>query len=123
MYHIITLFFVLSAVTCFSQRPAADQFETTKGPLQVQPVFHGALVLTWNGKTIYVDPYGGANAYKGLAAPDLVLITDIHQDHLDLKTLQAINTENAKFIVPQAVAEKLPAEIRSQAIVLANNRT
>lgn len=86
----------------------------------IQPVYHGALVLSWNNKTIYVDPYGGAKAYEGLAAPDLILITDIHPDHLDVTTLQSLNTVKATFIVPQAVLDKLPENLKSKAIVLAN---
>ncbi|MDX5480079.1 MAG: MBL fold metallo-hydrolase, partial [Hymenobacteraceae bacterium] len=76
--------------------------------------------LTWNNKTIYVDPYGGADAFAGLATPDLILITDIHGDHLDLKTLEAINTDKAKLVVPQAVADKLPEHLRQKAIVIGN---
>ena len=52
-----------TAVT--APRAAADQIATTKGPLTVQPITHGSVVFTWNGKTIYVDPYGGAAAYAG----------------------------------------------------------
>ncbi len=103
-------------------RAAADQIATKKGPLTVQPITHGSVVLTWNGKTIYVDPYGGAAAYAGLAAPDVILITDIHGDHLDPKTLAALPVGKALMLVPQAVAEKLPAEYRAQARVIGNGQ-
>src|SRR6516225_5266477 len=87
-----------------------DTIATLKGNVIVQPVFHAALVLQWNGKSIYIDPYNGADAYKTLKKPDLVLITDIHGDHMDLKTLQALDLSSATLIVPQAVADKLPGE-------------
>ena len=103
------------------QTKSTDRIETEKGPLTIQPVLHGTLALTWGGKTIYVDPYGGAEVFKGIAAPDLILITDIHPDHLDLKTLEAINTDKATFVVPQAVADKLPDNLKKRVVVIGNN--
>ena len=89
----------------------------------IQPVFHAALVLTWNNQTIYVDPYGGAKAFEGLAAPDLVLITDIHPDHLDPETLKTIETSKATFVVPKAVADQIPSNLKSKCIVINNGET
>ncbi|MGI4874581.1 MAG: MBL fold metallo-hydrolase [Janthinobacterium lividum] len=105
-----------------TSRAAADQIPTSKGPLTVQPITHGSVVFTWSGKTIYVDPYGGAAGYTALAAPDLILITDIHGDHLDPKTLAGLYVGKALLIVPQAVAEKLPAEYKSQVRILRNGQ-
>ncbi|UOQ51523.1 MBL fold metallo-hydrolase [Hymenobacter cellulosivorans] len=110
------------AQTAPAPRAAADQIATKKGPLTVQPITHGSVVFTWNGKTIYVDPYGGAAAYAGLAAPDVILITDIHGDHLDPKTLSGLSVGKALMIVPQAVADKLPAEYKAQVRILGNGQ-
>ncbi|MCB2410071.1 MBL fold metallo-hydrolase [Hymenobacter lucidus] len=110
------------AQTASAPRAAADQIATKKGPLTVQPITHGSVVFTWNGKTIYVDPYGGTAAYAGLAAPDVILITDIHGDHLDPKTLAGLSVGKALMIVPQAVADKLPAEYKAQVRVLGNGQ-
>ena len=103
-------------------RAAADQIATKKGPLTVQPITHGSVVFTWNGKTIYVDPYGGAEAYAGLAAPDIILITDIHGDHLDPKTLAGLSVGKALMVVPKAVADKLPAQYKPQVRILNNGQ-
>lgn len=107
----------------YAQRPAADKIETSKGPLTIQPLNHATFAMTWQGKTIYNDPYGGAKTFEGLAQPDLILISDIHGDHLNLETLEAINTTNATLVVPQAVADKLPQDLKSKAVVLANGET
>ncbi|WP_242928627.1 MBL fold metallo-hydrolase [Pontibacter vulgaris] len=117
---VFALLLSLAFYPVLAQRPTPDQIKTNKGNLAVQPVLHGSLVLQWNGKTIYVDPYGGAAAYKGLAAPDLILITDIHQDHLDQKTLDSLDISKATFVVPQAVADQLPESIKSKTIVVKN---
>ncbi|KAA9331772.1 MBL fold metallo-hydrolase [Adhaeribacter soli] len=118
---VLLLSFVFSPALAQLAKP--DVLETKKGPLTIQPVTHGSLVLTWNKQTIYVDPYGGWSLYTGQPAPNLILITDIHADHLDSATLNAINTAKAKFIVPQAVADMLPDNLKAKAMVLANGAT
>lgn len=122
-YFFLSICLVLLLNSGKSQLPYADTIKTGKSDIIVQPVFHSALVLKVADKTIYVDPYNGIDAYKGMAMPDLILITDIHQDHLDTATLNAINSSKAKCIVPQAVADKLPAKFKSKAIILTNGKT
>ncbi|HRO48087.1 MBL fold metallo-hydrolase [Agriterribacter sp.] len=120
----IMIFFCVFALTkANAQLTTPDTIITSQGDIIVQPVFHGALVLQWNGKCIYIDPYNGAGAYKTLHKPDLVLITDIHGDHMDIKTLQALDLSNANLIVPQAVATLLPAEWKEKTVVLSNGNT
>ena len=91
--------------------------------MTVQPITHGSVVLTWNDRNIYVDPYGGGALYEGLADPDLILITDIHGDHLNEATLNALNTANATLIVPQAVMDQLPEGMKSKAQVIGNGES
>ncbi|GAB4231054.1 MAG: MBL fold metallo-hydrolase [Ekhidna sp.] len=115
------LFLFISAV--FAQRVTPDVIPTNDGDLTIQPIIHGSLVLSWKDQTIYVDPYGGADRFDGLKLPSLILITDIHGDHLNMETLNGLNTTRATFLVPQAVKEKLPEEMKSNAAVLANGQT
>ncbi len=108
------------SLSLFGQRPDPDKFSTDSGALIIQPILHGTLVLQFNNKTIYVDPYGGEKAFNNIQSPDLILITDIHGDHLNTKTLDAIKTEGVPFIVPQAVADKLPENFSNNIEVLKN---
>lgn len=117
---ILALLLSLAVYPIIAQRATPDQIETKKGLLTIQPILHGAIVLTWDNKTIYVDPYGGAEAFAGVAAPDMILITDIHGDHMDLKTLAAIKPSKAILVVPQAVADQLPAPYKEKAVILNN---
>ncbi|MBL4662885.1 MAG: MBL fold metallo-hydrolase [Flavobacteriaceae bacterium] len=87
---------------------------------EVYPISHATMVLQWDGATIYVDPVGGSAAFEGHSSPNLILVTDIHGDHLNIETLQAVSTAKTKIIVPQAVADKLPIEFDAQIDVLNN---
>lgn len=122
MKRILILLLSLFSIQLAAQRATPDQFETTSGTLSVQPIVHGTLVLTWNDKTIYVDPYGGAEKFEGIADPDIILITDIHGDHLNQNTLDALETSKATFYVPQAVMDKLPEEMKTKAITISNGQ-
>ena len=89
-------------------------------PIKIIPIEHATAVIEWKQITIYVDPVGGADAFKDQKQPDLILITDIHGDHFDLATLTELNTSKAKIIVPNAVADKMPSEFNPQIDILYN---
>ena len=72
-----------------------------------------------HGITIYADP-SGADNYKDLTPPDIILITDIHGDHFDVKTIDAIKKESTLLIVPQVVADKLPDADKAHLVILKN---
>lgn len=89
-----------------------DQITAKKGNISIHPILHASMVLQWNGKTIYIDPYGGATRYAAYPKPDLVLITDVHGDHMNKKTLADLDLSNTEIIVPLAVKDKLGKTIK-----------
>ena len=91
--------------------------------LKIIPITHATAVLEYKGLTIYIDPTGGAEAFKNQKEADLVLITDIHGDHMNSKTLDSLDLSKASIIVPAAVAEKLPKSYTEQLITLNNGET
>jgi L-ascorbate metabolism protein UlaG (beta-lactamase superfamily) len=99
----------------------ADTVPTQDGDLRIYPINHATLALQWKGKTIYVDPVGGAKAFEGLPAPDLILVCHIHGDHFDKPTLSAV-AGKAVFAAPPTVAEQMPADLRSRTTVLTNGQ-
>jgi L-ascorbate metabolism protein UlaG (beta-lactamase superfamily) len=100
-----------------------DRVPTDQGDLVIHPINHATLALGWNGRTIYVDPVGGAKRFQGLPPADLIVITDIHGDHLDVPTLTAVAGPKTDLIVPKVVADKLPPNLQRRATVLANADT
>jgi len=112
---------ILALIALFSfSLQAQDVIKTNKGDVKIHPILHGTLALEYNDMTIYVDPYGGAEGFSGLNDADLILITDIHGDHLNPKTLNSLNTSDSHFIVPQAVAKQMEG-IDNKAIEVLDN--
>jgi L-ascorbate metabolism protein UlaG (beta-lactamase superfamily) len=98
---------------------SGDQVATKNGTLVIHPIHHATFLMQFDGKTVYVDPVGGATRFSGLPKPDLVLVTHIHGDHFDAATLEAIVPAGAKpvLIVTRTVAEKLPETLRDKTTV------
>ncbi|HEV3223761.1 MAG TPA: MBL fold metallo-hydrolase [Puia sp.] len=117
---LLALFFTPVLFSGYAQSSAPDTEDTKIGPLNIQPIQHASLILTVRGITIYADP-SGANNYKGLTPPDIILITDIHGDHFDVKTIDAVKKESTLLIVPQVVADKLTDADKVHLIVIKNN--
>jgi L-ascorbate metabolism protein UlaG (beta-lactamase superfamily) len=111
-----TLYF--SLLVSAAEAPGMDKIPTDKGDIQIQPLNHATFTLEWNGRKIFVDPVGGAQRFKDTA--DLILVTDIHGDHLNADTLKAVSRADTQIVGPQAVADQLPAALKSKTIIIAN---
>lgn len=88
--------------------------------VEIHPILHSAMALEWNGHTVLVDPHGGSERYARFPSLELVLITDIHGDHLDTATLRGIDLAKARIVAPQAVMDLLPADLKTLCTALAN---
>ncbi|EID72700.1 MBL fold metallo-hydrolase [Imtechella halotolerans] len=117
MKTILTLLFILVLSPL-----AAQDTPDTIGSIKIQPIFHGSLVISYDNAVIYVDPYGDIEKFAQQPKPTIILITDIHGDHLNMETLEALDTSSAQFIVPKAVAEKLPEKYTSRVITVSNGK-
>ncbi len=90
--------------------------------IEIIPVEHASFITKWQGVTTYHDPVGTPAQYLVHGAPDLIVITHHHPDHLDILLLEAIAVE-IPMIVPQVVAERLPTNLTTHLTVMANNET
>jgi L-ascorbate metabolism protein UlaG (beta-lactamase superfamily) len=89
---------------------------------EVSPVEHASFVLKWGGKVVYVDPVN-AEKFKGQPDPDVILITDIHPDHLDPMALEALAAHNTTLIMPSAAALQIAAGLMPAVVMLGNGDT
>jgi L-ascorbate metabolism protein UlaG (beta-lactamase superfamily) len=106
MVSILACAAVLSiAVSAQAQKARPVQtFDTSKGPVKITPVYHASLEIEAGGKIIVIDPAKPAN-FAGLPQADLILITDIHGDHLDPDLIKAESKTATDIIAPAAVAK------------------
>lgn len=106
-----------------AQNLSGDSYDTATGKLSIHPVAHASFVMDTPAGRIYVDPVGGAAAYRALPAADAILLTHHHGDHFDPETLTGL-VERAGAPVPMitnpTVAESLPEALAAQTTVMAN---
>ena len=106
-----------------AENKVETQERTDSTNIEITPISHATAVFHWNDAVFYLDPVGGAEAFKNMDKPDFILVTDIHGDHMNAETLTAIEADSAKIIVPKAVQEKLPEELQSRLVVMNNGET
>jgi L-ascorbate metabolism protein UlaG (beta-lactamase superfamily) len=97
-------------------RPS-DTFETNAGAVKITPIQHASFMIEAGGKVIQVDPVG-PELYAGMPQADLILITDIHGDHLAPQTIAKVRKADTMILAPAAVAKTV-----TEAQVLANGET
>ena len=85
---------------------ATDVERIAYGELKVTPIMHGSLVLEFSGQVWHVDPWSQAN-YSALPKADVILVTDIHGDHLDPKAIAAVRKASTVIVAPGAVAKTM----------------
>jgi len=68
---------------------------------------HATFVIQTPKIAIFVDPVGDIKAFNKFPQPDIILITDIHGDHLDSEVVNSMKQEKTIIIGPQAVVNKL----------------
>jgi L-ascorbate metabolism protein UlaG (beta-lactamase superfamily) len=90
---------------------------TAGGDVIVTPIMHASLQLEYGGKVIHVDPTSQGDYSKAKQA-DLILVTDIHGDHLDPEAISRIRKAGAPVVAPAAAAEKI-----ENATVMANGES
>jgi L-ascorbate metabolism protein UlaG (beta-lactamase superfamily) len=83
-------------------------FTTSAGPVKITPVYHASLVIEADGKVIIVDPAKPA-MFTGLPQADLILISDIHGDHMDADMIKSVSKAGTEIMAPPAVVTTITA--------------
>lgn len=94
-----------AAASAASRAPDAPEVvETKAGKWTFHAVHHGTVWFEAGGKIVWVDPFSEGD----LSGPkaDLVLVTDIHQDHYDPAAIAKVAKDGTRVIGPQVVANE-----------------
>ncbi len=98
------LAFSLSIHTEAQGARQVQTFQTSAGPVKITPIYHASLLIEADGKRIYIDPAKPGN-FSGLSAADLILITDIHGDHMDPSVISGLTKSGTQIMAPPAVVK------------------
>jgi L-ascorbate metabolism protein UlaG (beta-lactamase superfamily) len=100
---------------------SATTIPATGGNITITPIQHASVRLEHAGKIIYIDPAQGnyLNAPRG----DLVLVTDIHGDHMNPDALAQARKPEAPVVMPAGVQKQAGERIPGPAEIIANGQT
>jgi L-ascorbate metabolism protein UlaG (beta-lactamase superfamily) len=110
--------FALAVSTHGQSTQQTQTFQTSAGPVKITPIYHASTLIEAGGKLIYVDPAGklkfgdfppGPVDYTGFKPADLILISDIHGDHMDPAAVAALSKAGTQIIAPPSVAKTVTA--------------
>ncbi len=94
-------FFFATSYLAYSAS-APQIFPTSAGEVKITPLYHASTLIEAGGKTIYLDPAKPAK-FTGSPKADLILITDIHPDHMDPPSIAEISKAGTNILAPLAV--------------------
>ena len=98
---------VLAVVAGLGATMAADTIPATGGNIELTPMAHAHVQVEYGGKVIHIDPSNMAN-YGAAKPADIVLITDIHGDHMDPPSIDRLRKATTQYVAPAALADKFP---------------
>ncbi len=115
MRHLISL--AISGLASVALLAAPDTIPASGGDITITPINHATLQIAHGQDVIDVDPVAQAN-FGTLPAPTIILVTDIHGDHLDPAMIAKLKKDTTTVVAPAAAAGKLQG-----AVVIANGET
>ncbi|MGB6336143.1 MAG: MBL fold metallo-hydrolase [Thermoanaerobaculia bacterium] len=87
----------------------ADTISAKGGDIEITPITHGSVQVEFGGLAIYLDPWTRGD-YSQAPMADLILVTDIHGDHLDTEAIGKLREDKTTLIVPAAAADQVEGE-------------
>jgi L-ascorbate metabolism protein UlaG (beta-lactamase superfamily) len=97
--------FAVPAAIFAQPAPSADTFSSSAGFVKITPIMHASVLLQAGGKNVYIDPAQGS--FDNRPAADLILITDIHGDHMAPDNIRKLSKTGTVVWGPPAVSDKM----------------
>ena len=88
---------------------AADTIPATGGNIELTPMTHAHVQIEHGGKVIHIDPTGQSNLASAKPA-DIILVTDVHGDHMDAAAIDKLKKASTIYVAPNALAGKFPGK-------------
>lgn len=100
-------FGVVALVAGLGAAMAADTLPATGGNIELTPMAHAHVQIEFGGKVIHIDPSAQAN-FASAKPADVVLITDVHGDHMDPAAIDRVKKATTQYVAPAALADRFP---------------
>ncbi|MEH6659157.1 MBL fold metallo-hydrolase [Leeuwenhoekiella marinoflava] len=133
---ILTAFTAMALISCKNENKSTEESasetegmamtedsKTVETEFNITPIEHATAVFDFGDSVFYIDPVGGAEAFEGQPDPDVILVTDIHGDHLNEETLAAVAVSSTTIFAPQAVVDALKTDLKNQVTIINNDET
>jgi L-ascorbate metabolism protein UlaG (beta-lactamase superfamily) len=124
----LALAFVMGVAAAVLAANQTDPLPAAGGDIQITPIMHSSVQLEYAGKVIQIDPVATYDnvelpllgKFDSLKQADLILITDIHPENLDVAEIAKIRKPGATVVMPAAAATEAGTKIAAPTMVLAN---
>lgn len=117
----LTMAMVMTAALLPAAARAQSNVPATGGNITITPIQHASVQLEHNGKVIQVDPAQGD--FSKAKPADLILVTDIHGDHLSPENITKVRKSGAPVVMPEAAKTQAGDKVAGPVEVLANGQT
>ena len=97
------------ALVGFGVAIAADTIPATGGNIELTPMTHAHVQIEFGGKVIHIDPTG-QSALASAKPADIILVTDVHGDHMDAAAIDKLKKPSTIYVAPNALAGKFPGK-------------
>ena len=102
---------LMAAALVQAQMSSFSTVPATGGDIQITALGHASVQLEQGGKVILVDPVGMMADLSKAKQADLILVTDIHGDHLDPAAIAKLRKQGAPVVIPAAASDKVPGGV------------
>src|ERR1051326_7758631 len=99
--------FSFAAAVSLQAIAAPDTIQAKGGAITIQPINHAAVQLKYGNTVIPVDPTKMGGDYNTVPKADIILITDIHGDHLDPETIAKASKAGTTVVIPGAASQQV----------------
>jgi L-ascorbate metabolism protein UlaG (beta-lactamase superfamily) len=111
-------FGITAFVAVLSATMAADTVPATGGNIELTPMAHAHVQIEYGGKVIHIDPTS-MGSLANFKPADLIIVTDVHGDHMDPKAIDKVKKPTTQFVAPKALEGKFPGTTT----IIANRET
>jgi L-ascorbate metabolism protein UlaG (beta-lactamase superfamily) len=99
-----------------STGPVPSTIPAAGGNIYITPIKHASFQIEYANRFIQVDPISTNNNAQAVQA-DVILVTDIHGDHMDAKAIDMFRKPEGIVIVPASVRDALGAKLPNPTVM------